>query len=91
MEILTLLKANIRRRKGTFISIVILMFIISMALNLIFSVRKSCDDSLNEAYSSANSADITVMLKDVLFTDEMRQKLDDEIEYPQVLHHRSSY
>ncbi|WP_019679104.1 ABC transporter permease [Ruminococcus flavefaciens] len=78
MEILTLLKANIRRRKGTFISIVILMFIISMALNLIFSVRKSCDDSLNEAYSSANSADITVMLKDVLFTDEMRQKLDDE-------------
>lgn len=78
MEILTLLKANIRRRKGTFISVVILMFIISMALTLIFSVRKSCDDSLNEAYSYAKSPDVTVMLKDALFTDEMRQKLDNE-------------
>ncbi|SEH42795.1 MacB-like core domain-containing protein [Ruminococcus flavefaciens] len=78
MEIITLLKANIRRRKGTFISIVILMFIISMALTLIFSIRKSCDDSLNDAYSCAKSADVTVMLKDALLTDEMRQKLDNE-------------
>ncbi|WP_295070820.1 FtsX-like permease family protein [Ruminococcus sp.] len=78
MEIITLLKANIRRRKGTFISIVILMFIISMALTLIFSIRKSCEDSLNDAYSCAKSADVTVMLKDALLTDEMRQKLDNE-------------
>ena len=78
MEIITLLKANIRRRKGTFISIVILMFIISMALTLIFSVRKSCNDSLSEAYSHTKSADVTVMLKDARLTDEMRKKLDNE-------------
>ncbi|WP_024861126.1 ABC transporter permease [Ruminococcus flavefaciens] len=78
MDILTLLKANIRRRKGTFISIVVLMFIISMALTLILSVSKSCDASLNELHSSAHSGNVTVMIKDAVFTDDMRQKLDNE-------------
>ncbi|SHM64228.1 ABC transporter permease [Ruminococcus flavefaciens] len=78
MEILTLLKANIRRRKGTFVSVVILMFIISMALTLILSVSKSCEASLNAAHSYAKSGNVIAMVKGTAFTDEMRKKLDDE-------------
>ena len=78
MDILTLLKANIRRRKGTFISIAILTFIISMALTLILSVSKSCITSLNAAHSDAKSGDVTAMIRDVAFNDEMKQKLDNE-------------
>ena len=78
MDILTLLKANIRRRKGSFISIVLLMFIISMALTLILSVNKSCSTSLDEIHTSAKSGNVTVMIKDAVFTEEMKQKLDNE-------------
>lgn len=78
MDILTLLKANIRRRKGTFISIVVLMFIISMALTLILSVSKSCKASLYEIHDSSKSANVTAMIRDTALTDEMRQKLDSE-------------
>lgn len=77
MDILTLVKANIRHRKSTFISILVLMFIISMALTLILSVNKSCIISLNEAYSSANSGNVMTFIKDKAFTDELREKLDN--------------
>ena len=78
MDILTLLKANIRRRKGSFISIAILMFIIAMALTLILSVSKSCKSSLMESHSHADTGNVTAMIKDTVLSDEMRQKLDDE-------------
>lgn len=87
MDILTLLKANIRRKKGSFMSIVVLMFIISMALTLILSVSESCNDSLNKAYSTAKSGNVVAMIKETAFTDEMREKLDRE---PMIDHYRAT-
>lgn len=87
MDILTLIKANIHRRKGTFISIVLLMFTISTALTLILSVNQSCTTSLNEANSLAETGNIIILLKDSLFTDEMQKKLDDE---PIIDHYRAT-
>ena len=41
MSILTILKANIRHKKGTFVSIAVLLFVISMAVASIISIRKT--------------------------------------------------
>ena len=49
MEIITLLKGNICGRKGSFISIMLLMVIISMALTTVLSVRDNCSKSYENA------------------------------------------
>lgn len=77
MDLFTLIKANIRRKKGTFISILILMLISSMSLTLILSVRKSCDESLEDIYSYSDSATVLSYIRDSRFTAEMEQKLRD--------------
>jgi len=46
MEILTLVKANIRHKKGAFFGIAILMTILSMSLTAILSVRENCTVSV---------------------------------------------
>lgn len=40
MEILTLLKANIRRKKGSFLSVILLTLIIAMSVTIILSISK---------------------------------------------------
>ena len=50
MEIITLIKANICRKKGSFIGITLLMVIISMSLTAIISVQDNCRDGLKTAY-----------------------------------------
>ena len=77
MDLLTLIKANIRRRKGTFISIIVLMFISSMALTLILSIDRSSAESYTEAFKNADCPDIMVMIREKNFTDDIRSSLND--------------
>ena len=49
MEIFTLLLANIRRKKGSFVSIMILMVIISLSLTAFLSIKESCFSSIDNA------------------------------------------
>ena len=56
MSILTILKANIRHKKGTFVSIAVLLFVISMAVASIISIRKNANDSLQAAYDRTERA-----------------------------------
>ena len=85
MDLLTLIRANIRRKKGTFISIVVLMFISSMSMLLILSVKKSCADTLAEVYEKAGSGTFVSFIREDRFTAEMEQKLND---HPMVDHLR---
>ncbi|MCI2113410.1 MAG: ABC transporter permease [Ruminococcus sp.] len=71
MEILTLLKANIRHKKGSFISIILLMIIISMSLTTVLSVKDNCKTSIENALKQANAADLTVYISDRKLTDEL--------------------
>ena len=64
MEILTLLKANIRHKKGAFISVFLLMIIISMSLTAILSIRSNSINSVENAYDNAGSGDIVAILKE---------------------------
>lgn len=49
MEIFILLKANFRHKKGAFVSIILLMIIISMSLTVILSVQNNCNSSIENA------------------------------------------
>ena len=49
MEIFTLLSANIRRKKGSFTSIILLMLIISKAMTAFLSISKSTLASIENA------------------------------------------
>ncbi len=71
MEILTLLKSNIRHKKGSFKSIVILMLIISMSFTAIFSIKENCINSINNALESVNAGDITVCIPNRALSDEL--------------------
>ena len=52
MEVFTLLRANIRHRRGSFVSIIILMMIISMSFTAIFSLKDNCISSIEKAGQS---------------------------------------
>lgn len=71
MEIFTLLKANIRHKKGSFISIMLLMFIISMSLTAVLSVRDNCKNSIKDALDDINAPNLTVFINGNKITDKL--------------------
>lgn len=71
MEIFTLLKANVRHKKGTFVSIIILMIIISMSFTAIISVKDNCKMSIENALETVNAADLTVYFVNSKLTDDL--------------------
>lgn len=77
MEILTLLKANIRHKKSAFISVVLLMIIISMSLTAILSVRNSSVESVENAYEQSGSGDVISIIHGKQLTDELLQSVKE--------------
>lgn len=71
MEITTLLRAGIRSKKGSFISVLILAFLIVATAASVMGVRKNYRSALEEAQKTAKVADISVSISDRLLTDEM--------------------
>ena len=77
MEILTLLKANIRRKKGTFISIMVLTVIIVTCLTAIISVRDNYGNALDEALIYADCGDSTAFVRTDYLTEEIRAAVEN--------------
>lgn len=77
MEVLTILKANIRRKKGSFISIIILMVIISMAFTAFLSIRESCTESVKNALTYADAANITIYINEHNMSDELMESIEN--------------
>ena len=77
MDILTLLRANIKRKKGTFLGIVLLMIIVSMFLTTIYSVKKNVRKSVDDAYEEANAANLMMNITNERLSDELLQKVKD--------------
>lgn len=75
MDILTLLRANIKRKKGTFIGIVFLMILVSMLLTAIYSVKKNVKESIQEACRDANAADIMMNIPSERLNEEVLEKV----------------
>lgn len=77
MEILTLLKANIRKKKGAFISIFVLTAIIITVVTAIADVRSNYEKGLEAAYEAADCGDTNIMIRNERLTDKIRKKLEE--------------
>ena len=85
MEILTLLKANIRHRKGSFTSIIILMIIISMSFTAILSVKDNCTNSIINALDSVNAGDLSVYISSHRLTDDLLESVQNHSSVKEVV------
>lgn len=81
MEILTLIKANIRRKKGSFVSVILLTFIIAMSVTTILSIKESAFKGINNAHEICDTPDLLVMYRSDNLTDDMVEKIksDDRV------------
>ncbi len=81
MDLKTMIKANIRYKKGSFKSIIILMFIISLSVTTIVSLKKNFPESIQNAYDRQDVGNIVLNIRRDFLTEEM---LDEVREYPTV-------
>ncbi len=77
MEILTMLKANIRHKKGSFASIIILMLIITMALAAILSVQDNIYDGIMEAHERADNGNVIAYMNVDKLSDSLRNDIEN--------------
>lgn len=77
MEIFTLLKANIRHKKGSFVSIIILMLIVSMSFTAVFSLKDNCKNSIEDAQEVVNLADLTLLMNNQMLTDDLLKSVEE--------------
>lgn len=77
METVTLLKANIRYKKGSFISIVLLMIIIAMSLTTILSVKENCKNSHEATLDKVNAGNITTFISTRRLTEELIHSVEN--------------
>lgn len=75
MEILSVLKANIKSKKSTMTSLFILLFLISFSLITIISINKNAGRRYEEASNKANVPDITVLIKENLIPEDYSNRL----------------
>lgn len=87
MDIFTLLKANIRYKKGAFISIVLLMMIIAMSLTTILSVKENCTNSHVDMLNEANEGNIIAFIMTRRLTKELLQSAENHPLVDKVEHH----
>lgn len=75
MEILTLLKANIRRKKGSFLSVILLSLIITMSVTTILSIKESASKGVNNAHEICDTPDVLAIYKSDNLTDDLVEKV----------------
>lgn len=78
MEILTLLRANIKRRKGSFISTVLLCILILSCLWAFSSLYMNYEKGVVKAMDEADLGEILVLIKDSELTEELKDKLSKD-------------
>ena len=71
MEILTLLNANIRRKKGSFVSVILLTMIIAMSVTIILSIKESTLNGVNKAHEICDTPDIFAIYTEYNFQDNI--------------------
>lgn len=69
MEILTLLNANIRRKKGSFVSVILLTMIIAMSVTIILSIKESTLNGVNKAHEICDTPDVFAIYAEYNFPD----------------------
>ena len=81
MDLFILVKNNIKHKKGSFKSIIMLMMIIALSITTIVSLKKNFPDSIKAAYERVYEGNITLNICDRFLTQEM---LDEVANHPLV-------
>ena len=75
MDVFVLIKNNIKYKKGSFKSIIILMMIISMSITAIVSLKKNFPESIRNAYERVYDGNITLNICDSFLTMDMVEEV----------------
>ncbi|MBD5081606.1 MAG: ABC transporter permease [Ruminococcaceae bacterium] len=78
MEILTLIKANVRHKKGLFISVILLTMIIAMSVTTVLSIQKSALAGVSYAHELCGSPDVMAMYMSHNLTDDIIDKVKND-------------
>ncbi|MBQ8515344.1 MAG: FtsX-like permease family protein [Ruminococcus sp.] len=76
MEILTLLKANIRKKKGTFISVMLLTAIVITVMTSILSAQDNYRTAIEASHSYSDIGDVNAYVRTTRLTDEIRTAVE---------------
>lgn len=76
MEIFTLLKANMLKKKGTFISIMILMLLITAMMISVISVKYNYNKAIDNSFDTLGS-DVLVMIRKNNLSDELLAEVEN--------------
>ncbi len=77
MYILTVLKANVKHKKGVFLGIVLLMIIISMSLTVVLNVQENCVRSIENAHDLAGTGNFMVTIGGRQFTQDLKNSVEN--------------
>lgn len=91
MEILTLLKANIRKKSGTFFSILLLTALVCATMTTIFSVRTNYSTAIDNAIAYARCGDVTLVIRNQLLTKELKSDIENHPLVNQVQYYDAIY
>lgn len=76
MYIFTLIKANIKHKKGAFKSIVILMFVIALSITSIISVTTNIKKNLDKAMNDTDACDIVAFFNDRSLMENTKRSIN---------------
>lgn len=79
MEILTLIKANVRHKKGSFISVILLTMIIAISVTTVLSIRESALAGVSHAHELCVSPDVVAMYMSANLSDDIIDKVKNDI------------
>lgn len=77
MEILTLLIANIRHKKGAFVSIILLMMLITLSFSVTVSNNDNVSDGIRRAHISADTGALAAFIAENELDDNMLNILSE--------------
>lgn len=77
MEIWTLVKADIKHKKGSFISIILLTAIISLSIVVILSIQKNTKMGVKALWEKSAPGELSVIIREDRLTEELLKKVED--------------
>lgn len=78
MEILTLLKANIRHKKGAFLSVILLMMIITLSFSVTVSNNDNVKAGIERSHTAADTGDLAAFIPESDFDEDIPESLSDD-------------
>ncbi len=75
MEIITLIKANLTHKKGSFISILVLILIIATVLTSVLSIKNNMNTRAEEAHKAIDTGDLVLYIENKQLTKEMVEEV----------------